>query len=548
MQYGLNMKKLFVFLTLCSLVFISCTNSQKEDREKAEIEKKVSKRDYSISKANSYSDLFLDSMRMEKFIAEKKFSDSIIRRMRSFYNTRNYQFAWFTSNGLTEQARGFWNLHEYYTTYVNDSSSLQNKELIKKMDNLIIEENMNVNGNSESIIETELTLTQHFIDYTLQNYEKGYVKRKEMERFIPRKKEDIIALADSLINKKHNDDKYFEDVNDNYRLLKDQLARYHKIAVAGGWPTVPAEIIKVKKGSSSPAVVILKKRLQITGDLTVADSSQVFNDTLEMAIKNAEVRFGYNADGKITEAFLKDLNVPAVERLKQIYVNMNRMRWMPNKPEGNLLVANIPEFVVHAYEGTNKVFSMNVVVGKEGHNTMMFTGDLNQIVFSPYWNIPPSIVKSEILPAMENDPDYLARNNMEIVSENGDLPTIRQLPGPKNSLGKVKFLFPNSFNIYFHDTPAKSLFSREKRAYSHGCIRLEEPEKMANYLLRNNSEWTASRISQAMNSGEEKYVKLKDPVPVFISYYTAWVDEQGRMNFREDIYEHDKKIKDKMFS
>ena len=548
MQHGLHMKKIFVFLTLCSLVFISCTNSEEEDREKAEIEKKISKRDYSITKANSYSDLFLDSMRMEKFIAEKNFSDSIIRRMRSFYNTRNFQFAWFTSNGLTEQARGFWNLHEYFTTYVNDSSSLNNKELVKKMDNLIIEENMNVNGSSESIIETELALTQHFIDYTLQNYEKGYVKRKEMERFIPRKKEDIIALADSLINKKHNDDKYFEDVNDNYRLLKDQLARYHKITVAGGWPTVPAEIIKVKKGSSSPAVAILKKRLQITGDLPAADSSQVFNDTLEMAVKNAEVRFGYNADGKITEAFLKDLNVPAVERLKQIMINMNRMRWMPNKPEGNLLVANIPEFVVHAYEGNNKVFTMNVVVGKEGHNTMMFTGDLNQIVFSPYWNIPPSIVRSEILPAMQNDPDYLARNNMEIVSENGDLPTIRQLPGPGNSLGKVKFLFPNSFNIYFHDTPAKSLFSREKRAYSHGCIRLEEPEKMANYLLRNNSEWTASRISEAMNSGEEKYVKLKDPVPVFISYYTAWVDEQGRMNFREDIYDHDQKIKTKMFS
>ena len=541
------MKKILVFLTLCSLVFISCTNSQEDDKEKAEIEKKVSKRDYSITKANAYSDLFLDSMRMEKFIAEKKFSDSIIRRMRSFYNTRNFQFAWFTSNGLTEQARGFWNLHEYFTTYVNDSSSLQNKELVKKMDNLIIEENMNVNGSSESIIETGLTLTQHFIDYTLQNYEKGYVKRKEMERFIPRKKEDIVALADSLINKKHNDDKYFEDVNDNYRLLKDQLARYHKITVAGGWPTVPAEIIKVKKGSSSPAVAILKKRLQVTGDLPAADSSQVFNDTLELAVKNAEARFGYNADGKITEAFLKDLNVPAVERLKQILINMNRMRWMPNKPEGNLLVANIPEFVVHAYEGSNKVFSMNVVVGKEGHNTMMFTGDLNQIVFSPYWNIPSSIVRSEILPAMQNDPDYLARNNMEIVSENGDLPTIRQLPGPGNSLGKVKFLFPNSFNIYFHDTPAKSLFNREKRAYSHGCIRLAEPEKMANYLLRNNSEWTASRISQAMNSGEEKYVKLKNPVPVFISYYTAWVDEQGRMNFREDIYEHDQKIKNKMF-
>lgn len=191
---------------------------------------------------------------------------------------------------------------------------------------------------------------------------------------------------------------------------------------------------------------------------------------------------------------------------------------------------------------------MDVVVGKEGHNTMMFTGDLNQIVFSPYWNIPSSIVENEILPAIENNPDYLARNNMEIVKENGDMPTIRQLPGPGNSLGKVKFLFPNSFNIYFHDTPAKSLFNREKRAFSHGCIRLREPEKLANYLLRNNTEWTPQRISAAMNSGEEKYVKLKDPVPVFISYYTAWVDEQGRMNFREDIYEHDQKIKNSMFS
>ena len=545
MQQGLNMKKILYLSALFFLVISGCKNS--EESEKPEIEKKISKRDYSITKANAYSDLFLDSMRMEKYLAETELSDSIIRRMRSFYNTRNFQFAWFTGNGLTEQARGFWNLHEYHTTYVDDSSSLKNKELTRKMDNLTIAENLKINGSSESIIKTELMLTHHFIDYTLQNYEKGFVKRKEMERFIPRKKEDVLALADSLINKKHKDDKYFEDVNENYRLLKDQLARYHQITVAGGWPVVPAEIIKVKKGSSAPAVAIMKRRLHISGDMAISDTTPVFNDTLEMAIKNAELRFGYKDDGKITEAFLKDLNVPAVERLKQILVNMNRMRWMPNKPEGNILITNIPEFVLHAYEGANKVFSMDVVVGKEGHNTMMFTGDLNQIVFSPYWNIPSSIVENEILPAIENSPDYLARNNMEIVSENGDLPSIRQLPGPGNSLGKVKFLFPNSFNIYFHDTPAKSLFNREKRAISHGCIRLSEPEKLANYLLRNNKEWTPQRISQAMNSGEEKWVKLKDPVPVFISYYTAWVDEQGRMNFREDIYEHDQKIKNKMF-
>ena len=191
---------------------------------------------------------------------------------------------------------------------------------------------------------------------------------------------------------------------------------------------------------------------------------------------------------------------------------------------------------------------MNVVVGKEGHNTMMFTGDLNQVVFSPYWNVPPSIVRKEILPALEKNPDYLIRNNMEQVGTEDGLPKIRQLPGPDNSLGKVKFLFPNSFNIYFHDTNAKSLFNKDKRAYSHGCIRLAEPEKMAQYLLRNQPEWTPDRIEEAMNSGTEKYVKLKDPVPVFITYYTAWVDDAGQLNFREDIYDHDHKLARKMFS
>lgn len=191
---------------------------------------------------------------------------------------------------------------------------------------------------------------------------------------------------------------------------------------------------------------------------------------------------------------------------------------------------------------------MNVVVGKEGHNTTMFTGDLNQVVFSPHWNVPPSIVKNEILPAMSRNPDYLASQNMEITGDEGGLPKIRQKPGGENALGQVKFLFPNSFNIYFHDTPSKSLFDRDKRAYSHGCIRLSDPFKMAQYLLRNQPEWSPERIMDAMNSGEEKFVKVKNPVPVFITYYTAWVDERGQLNFRDDIYDHDQKLAKKMFT
>lgn len=278
------------------------------------------------------------------------------------------------------------------------------------------------------------------------------------------------------------------------------------------------------------------------------DTSEFFTDTLDTGIKYFQTRHGFTPNGVISESLLKELNVPALTRVEQLLINLERMRWMPSQPDGNLILVNIPEFVLHVFEGRKKAFDMAVVVGKEGHNTMMFTGNLSQVVFSPYWNIPQSIVEKEILPAMNRNPNYLASQNMEVTGESDGLPEIRQLPGGKNSLGKVKFLFPNSFNIYFHDTPAKSLFQQDKRAYSHGCIRLSEPDKMAEYLLRHQPEWTPSRIREAMNSGNEKFVKLKDPVPVFITYYTAWVDENGLLNFREDIYKRDLSLTKKMFT
>lgn len=550
-----NMKKLFTWAAICSL-FIACnTASTNEDGDsagnsngpKSELEKKVSKRDMSITTGNAYSDLFMDSTELETFFTQKKVSDSIIRRMRSFYNTRNYQFAWFASDGLTEQARGFWNIHEYYTAY-SDDTSLNDKKLNRRMDALILEDELNPAASDQSILNTELTLTQHFIEYALKNFEKGYVKRKELERFIPRKRSDAMYLADSLLTKKHKDDKYYEDVNEAYKKLKDQLGIYYNIQKKGGWQPIVTEEKKIKLGANSPTVVAIKKRLQATGELPGTDTTGMFNDTLETAVKAFQERHGFKPDGIITPGLIKEMNVSAVERIQQILINMDRMRWMPQRPDGNMIMVNIPEFVLHVWEGNQKAFDMDVVVGKEGHNTMMFTGNLNQVVFSPYWNVPPSIVKKEILPAIDKNPNYLEKENMEITGTGEEgLPDIRQRPGPKNSLGKVKFLFPNSFNIYFHDTPAKDLFNRSKRAFSHGCIRLSDPEKMANYLLRNDPSWTPEKIAEAMDAGKEKFVKLKDPVPVFITYYTAWVDEYGKMNFREDIYDHDAKLKAKMF-
>jgi murein L,D-transpeptidase YcbB/YkuD len=540
--------KMILFLLSGYTLVIACNNNAGVRRSitNQQSEKKISSRDLSINASNSYSDLFFDSIALENFITQKKIPDSIALRMRSFYNTRNYQFAWFSSDGLTEQARGFWNLHDYVTTYDADST-LKDKSLQKKMDNLIAEDELSVSASDKSFLNTELKLTQHFIQYMLHNYEKGYVKRKEMERFIPRKKEDALKFADSLVNKKHKDDKYFEDVNQSYSALKQQLGRYVEIAKNGGWPQITTAKKTLKKGMTAPEITIIKKRLQITGDFPGSDTSRVFNDTLKISVKNFQERHGYNATGIISDSLIKEMNVPVIKRIQQLLMNMDRIRWLASQPKGNLIVVNIPEFVLHLYEGNQKVFDMDVVVGKEGHNTMMFNGDLNQVVFCPYWNVPPSIVRKEIMPEMEKNPGYLSKENMEITGNEDGLPVIRQRPGGKNALGRVKFLFPNSFDIYLHDTPVKSLFEKDRRAYSHGCIRLKEPEKLANYVLRNQPEWTPDKIEEAMNSGEQKFVKVKNPIPVVITYYTAWVDEKGLLNLREDIYGHDTNLAGKMF-
>jgi len=213
---------------------------------------------------------------------------------------------------------------------------------------------------------------------------------------------------------------------------------------------------------------------------------------------------------------------------------MERARWVPLDLKKHYLIINIPAFTLYAFDADTINFTMNVVVGRDVHKTVLFSGDIKYIVFSPYWDIPASILKNEVLPGIRRDPDYLKRNNMEWVGKR-----VRQKPGPKNSLGLVKFLFPNSYNIYLHDTPAKSLFEKSARAFSHGCIRLSEPKKLADYMLKNDSNWTPEKINAAMHAGVERYVTLKDPVPVYIGYMTAFVDNEGRINLRDDVYNRD---------
>jgi murein L,D-transpeptidase YcbB/YkuD len=267
-----------------------------------------------------------------------------------------------------------------------------------------------------------------------------------------------------------------------------------------------------------------------------------------VAIRSVQEQYGFRPTGQLTDSLVRELNVPAQERTQQILVNMNRTMWMPPKKDNNEISVNIPSLELVVYSDTGRVMTMPVIVGKEGTGTMAFRDQITQVVFSPYWNIPESVVQREIKPAMEKDPAYLKKRNMEIVKQDDSLPQIRQLPGKENALGRVKFLFPNSYHIYLHDTPNRDLFALKNRALSHGCIRVAKPDSLARYILRNQPEWTREKIEQAMNSGQEQKVDVKTPVPVAITYYTAWTDEKGKMNFRKDVYGYDQKTSAQMFT
>ena len=523
------------------------SSSTTESESSTTTAKKVTKRNFAINKQNSYSDFFFDSSKLAAFISDNKFPDSLSSRLISFYNSRNYQFAWFSSKGMTEQGRGFWNMYKYYLSFETDKVD-NDSAFTKQMDRIVVNDRDDWEGTQEKMTDVELNLTAHFLQFYFSNVAKGYLKRKEIERMIPSQRSNAFEIADSLVNKKHKDDKYYGDINKTYGGLNAHLTKYVDVYKKGGWPVITAKASSFKEGASGANVALLKQRLWLSGDLEAADTTAIWSPALTTAINKVQRKHGYKQTGIITDALLKDINVPVEKRIAQLLVNMGRAQWIIDQPSGKFILVNIPEFLMHVSDQGKKVFDMAVVVGKEGHNTTIFTGKLNQVVFSPYWNVPESIVKKEIVPSMEKDPNYLEKQNMEVNgSLPGGLPAVRQLPGEKNSLGLVKFLFPNSYDIYFHDTPAKSLFAKDKRAYSHGCIRLSEPAKLAEWLLQDHSTWTPDKIQEAMHAGSEQFVRIKNPVPVLITYYTAWIEPDGTLRFAEDIYGHDAALMSRMF-
>lgn len=340
----------------------------------------------------------------------------------------------------------------------------------------------------------------------------------------------------------------------DYLALQRVLRDYREQAARGGWPRLPANV-RLKPKQSSPVVASLAARLAASGDFTGSKSSStIYGSELQEAVKRFQRRHGLTDDGVVGPALIAELNVPIETRINQIELNMERWRWLPRDLGNPYILVNIPEMRLDVWDHGSNPLSMRVVVGKTDTPTPIFNDRMTYIVFAPFWNVPDDIAQKETLPSALNDPGFLARTNMEVVDISGravsardiDLASpekyrFRQRPGTSNALGLVKFMFPNQFNVYLHDTPEDSLFSRASRSFSHGCVRVEEPEKLAEYVLRDQPEWTSDRISEAMHAAEERVVKLKTAIPVYLGYWTARVTPDGVVQFRQDVYGIDRR-------
>ncbi|PZP50023.1 MAG: hypothetical protein DI598_06545 [Pseudopedobacter saltans] len=525
-----------------AIVAIACKNKNKKEDVKA---------DTTITQNSSFNNLFLDSAKIESFLAANPSLKGYERQFIDFYKARNYECAWFDSSGLIEQTGNFINLVSASIAQNNDSSLYDPK--LEQLYESYRGKTFDKKKIKEEDILAELYFTGQFFRYTTKQFNGADLDATQLGWFIPRKKIDLSSLLDSTLKNKNSQEIFNTLLNPAFKQLNEYLQKYLAIKKNNPeWDSLRMPVNKLKLGDSIAFVGKIKERLEILGDLDYNDGTTYFDETMQDAVKSYQNRMGLGNDGVIGPAFVRSINTPVDSLIRKILVNVERARWLPASNPETYVWVNIPEFRLHTYENNSEIFDMRVIVGSAAHSTVIFSGNLKYVVFAPYWNVPPSIIKNEIVPGIERDPNYLVNHNMQVFGRNksGVPVDVRQLPGPDNALGSVKFLFPNDYDIYLHDTPNHDLFTSSNRSLSHGCIRLSDPMRMAQFLLRNDSTtYSTETIDSLMHKNpKETWVTVKPSVPVFLVYFTAWVDNNGKLNFRKDIYGHDNKVAAKLFN
>lgn len=471
----------------------------------------------------------------------KKYSDlkKYQTEVTQLYKDRAYKSIWHEGNDINEFGHLFY--HKLNLTY---EEGVEIKIPYKdKIDQIFNEESTSKLPESD----TEILLTSMYVIYVQKVYQGLDDKTvNKIGWFLPKKKVSYDVLLDSLSANPNLLDKDEKVTFSQYYKLREVLKKYRQIEKDNSWTPISfTEPFKeLRPDDSSVTIGEIRKRLAIVGDLAKDSKSNVYDQELMDGVLKYKARYALKLNYVITLDHIKQMNEPISYRIKKLILNMERCRWIPPSfaNAGEYIMVNIPSFMLYFVRNGKYEIVSNVFIGTPLTKTVIFSGEIDRIVFSPYWNLPQSIINNELKLKMAEDKNYLADHNMEW---NGG--KIRQKPGPKNSLGLVKFMFPNPNDIYLHDSPAKSLFTFETRIFSHGCINVMLAKELAISILKDYPDWPVEKINQAMSGEKETTCMLTKKVPIYIGYFTAWVNEAGEISFFEDVYKRDPQLNNILF-
>lgn len=483
-------------------------------------------KEYCIQKQDSITAASVDS-----FIAKNQVNQKYSAAIKEFYASNQHEYVWIQNNQINQHAKEF----------IIHANKLAPNSIDSSFVGQLTKQNFSQNNAASDI---DLSLSLAFFTYAEKWLMPSDIDPTLVKWRIPKISLPLVNQLKNWLNPATISG--FNTGSQNFKQLLENFVSLSSIAALDTGINIPTSNIKINKGETASVIKQIKKKLKLLGDYKSTDTTSLYSGLLDDAIHRFQERMGLPKTNYIDKIVLQAIRTPIQKYANTIAINLERLRWMPAMMDSNYIVVNIPAFQLIVFDSSKIQFKMPVIVGSASKNTIIFSDRMRYIVFSPYWNVPPSIVRAEILPGIRNNSNYLASKNMEITTH-GDLPTIRQLPGTSNSLGLVKFLFPNPYNIYLHDTPGKHLFAKQNRSLSHGCVRLGDARKMAGYLLRNDASWTTIKIDSAMHQQKEKWVTLKKTMPVFIAYFTSWVDSNGVLQFRKDIYNLDTQLKQLLF-
>ncbi len=413
-----------------------------------------------------------------------------------------------------------------------------------------------------TMVRLDLLLTDAFISYSL-DVRRGRLDPRSVDRswHIPRPDYEVerlllYALQSNTVLATLNSMPPYQR---GYRRLRSALASYQAVATEGGWPSLSSGKA-LKRGMAGPRVAELRQRLMMSGDLPErASGGGAFDGLLEVAVRRFQSRHGIREDGFVGEEMRQVLNVPVEQRIAQLVASMERWRWMPRHLETRYLLVNMTGFRLDVIEDDLSALQMRVIIGSDYRQTPAFGSRVTAMTFNPSWYVPNSVFRKDMLPRLKQDSSYLARRNIAILD---DLPgggravdpaeidwsvydeqpfpyALHQPPGAGNPLGRVKFTIPNNYRIYLHDTPQRNLFSRRERTFSSGCIRLEKPLDLARYLLAHEPEVKQGQMERYLTNARTATISLQQPLPIYLVYWTAWADEEGVVQFRDDMYNRD---------